>query len=423
MEAGCAGAGRCAAQDARGSYHPCVLIPLGTDRPSLRPMLVTPLLMGLNIVVYVALEALHARNPEQAEAVRQPFLLDPHAFRWFQPLSSAFLHGGFWHIASNMLFLFVFGPNIEDRLGRLWFLLFYVGGAFAAGGLHVAFEDAPALGASGAVSACTGAYLVLFPRTQIKVLFLIYMRPFNVSAWWFIVGAFVWDVIGQGTGRGGIAYLAHIGGSVYGSSLMLVLLWLKVLPREVFDLFSIAKQASRRRQLKEATAESQKRAKEWWTTTNKQGVVSGEAIALARAEVGKLLTAGDVAGAAVAYRKLVADYGTTPGATVLSHRYLEQLAAYYFSTPDGVGEAGEHKRGAAYVMERIVEAYPRENTTPRFRLLLGIVLARDLNDKARAKRVLEEALPLLHDEEEKAMARAELAELGSETVKSEAVRR
>ncbi len=376
-------------------------------------MLMTPLLIGLNIVVFVVLEAIHAKNPDQAEAIRQPFLLDPHAFRWFQPLTSAFLHAGFWHIASNMLFLFVFGPNIEDRIGRWWFLLFYIGGAYAAGGLHIAFEDARALGASGAVSACTGAYLVLFPRTQIRTLFLLYLRPIDISAWWFIVGAFVWDLIGKGSGRGDIAYLAHIGGSVYGAGVMLALLGLKVLPREVYDLFSIARQANRRRQLKEATAEGQKRAKDWWATTNKQGVVSGEAIALARAEVGRLITAGDIPAAAAAYRRLVSDHGTTPGATVLSHRYLEQLAAYYFEAPDLPDHPGEHKRGAAYVMDRIIEAYPRESSTPRFRLLLGIVLSRDLQEKARAQRVLEEALPQLREEDEKALARAELRALAA----------
>ncbi|MFO0831156.1 MAG: rhomboid family intramembrane serine protease [Phycisphaerales bacterium] len=388
-----------------------MLIPLGTDRPSLRPPLVTPLLIGLNVAVFVALAAVQARSPEQAEAIQNPLLLDPHNFRWFQPLTSAFLHAGFLHIASNMVFLWVFGPNIEDRIGRWWFLLFYTAGAYAAGGLHVAFEDARALGASGAVSACTGAYLVLFPRTQIKALFLLYLRPFSVSAWWFIAGAFAWDLIGQGTKRGDVAYLAHIGGSLYGASLMLVLLWLRVIPREVYDLFSIARQANRRRALKEATAEGQKRAKEWWTTSNKQGVVSGEAVASARAEVGRLISAGDMPGAAAAYRRLVADHATTPGATVLSHRYLEQLAAYYFHAPDDPASPGEHRRGAAYVMERIIEAYPRESTTPRFRLLLGILLARDSTDVPRAKQLLEQALPHLHEEAEQAMAREELARL------------
>ncbi|HEX2838540.1 MAG TPA: rhomboid family intramembrane serine protease [Phycisphaerales bacterium] len=385
-----------------------MIIPLGTDRPSLRPMLVTPLLIGLNVMVFVALAAVAARNPDQAEAIRGPLLLDPHAFKWYQPLTSAFLHAGFWHIAGNMLFLWVFGPNIEDRLGRLWFLLFYVGGAYAAGGLHALFEDARALGASGAVSACTGAYLVLFPKTQIKALFLLFLRPFSVSAWWFIAGAFVWDLIGHGSGRGGIAYLAHIGGSVYGASLMMILLWLKVLPREVFDLFSIARQANRRRQLKEATADSERQARQWWGTTNKPGVVSGEALAHARAEVSRLITAGDLPGAGKAYRALVTAHGAVPGAAVLSHRALEQLAAYFFQAPDDPAQPGEVRRAAAYVMERIIEAYPRESTTPRFRVLLAIVLSRDLNDKPRAKRLLEEAMPDLHDDSERATARAEL---------------
>ncbi len=395
----------------RTSYHPFVIIPLGTDRPSLRPMLVTPLLMGLNIAVFVALAALGSKNPDQLEAIRRALMLQPHDFHWYQPITSAFLHADFWHIAANMLFLWVFGPNIEDRLGKWWFLVFYVGGAFAASGLHVAFEDAPALGASGAVSALTGAYLVLFPRTQIKALFLLFLRPFSVSAWWFIVGAFVWDLIGQGARADNIAHLAHIGGSIYGASVMLILLWTKLLPREIYDLFSIARQAHRRRQLKEATADGHKRAATWWGNDKKEGVVSGEAVAAARAEVQRLLTALDMPGAGRAYKALMTDHAAVPGATVLSVKYMEQLAAHYYAARlDGPeSQREDHRKLAAYVMEKMIAAYPREQGTPRCRVLLALLLSHEMNDPARAKSLLEEAIPYLHDDAELAIAKEELA--------------
>ncbi len=136
-----------------------------------------------------------------------------------------FLHGGWLHIAGNMLFLWVFGNNVEDRLGRLTFLLFYLLGGVAAMLLQLAFgpdSTIPTVGASGAIAAVLGSYLVLFPHARVTTLVLAWfitvvdLPAGFVLALWFVLQLF--SGVGQlGTQlAGGVAYWAHVGGFVFG---------------------------------------------------------------------------------------------------------------------------------------------------------------------------------------------------------------
>jgi membrane associated rhomboid family serine protease len=140
-----------------------------------------------------------------------------------------FLHGGWLHIAGNMLFLWIFGNNVEDRLGRVRFVIFYLLGGLAAAALEVAAgpnSTVPSLGASGAIAAILGSYLVMFPRARVKTLvfFLILdLRAEFVLLAWFVLQLF--NGLNQlGTSvAGGVAYWAHIGGFVFGVLATLVL--------------------------------------------------------------------------------------------------------------------------------------------------------------------------------------------------------
>ncbi|MEO5883973.1 MAG: rhomboid family intramembrane serine protease [Candidatus Limnocylindrales bacterium] len=141
--------------------------------------------------------------------------------------SSQFLHGGWLHILGNLLYLWIFGNNIEDRLGRLGFLLFYLAGGAIAGLTQVVIDpssDVPLIGASGAIAAVLGAYLVLYPRARITSLVflgffyqLIDVPAIIVLAFWFVLqlidGLASLGVEGVGEG---IAFFAHIGGFVFG---------------------------------------------------------------------------------------------------------------------------------------------------------------------------------------------------------------
>ena len=144
----------------------------------------------------------------------------------FLPLvTSMFLHAGIAHIAGNMLFLWIFGDNVEDFFGHIGYLLFYLACGIGSGLLHVLFNfgsSLPALGASGAISGVMGAYLVLYPRSRILTLVFIFLVPIPamvILMYWFFL-QFVAGVttLGEVT-RAGVAWWAHIGGFLMGMSL------------------------------------------------------------------------------------------------------------------------------------------------------------------------------------------------------------
>ncbi len=151
-------------------------------------------------------------------------------------LTAMFLHGGWLHLLGNMLYLFVFGNNVEDRLGRLRFLSFYLLAGYVATYVYAfAFPsvDTTLVGASGAIAGVLGAYLVLFPRARVTSLVpFLFFLPFRLPAWLVLGSWFVLQyVYARGAGLtdspgGGVAYLAHVAGFVAG-----VLLLLPFLPR------------------------------------------------------------------------------------------------------------------------------------------------------------------------------------------------
>ena len=149
-------------------------------------------------------------------------------------ITSQFLHGGWLHLLGNLLFLWIFGNNVEDRLGRVRFLLFYLVGGAVAGLTQVAIDPAstvPTIGASGAIAATLGAYLVLFPRARITSLVFLgfFYQLIDVPAVIVLVFWFLLQLIdgiaslGVTDSDGGVAFFAHIGGFVFGALVGVVL--------------------------------------------------------------------------------------------------------------------------------------------------------------------------------------------------------
>ena len=144
---------------------------------------------------------------------------------WSTLLTSMFLHGGWGHLGGNMLFLWIFGDNIEHRLGHLRFVVFYLACGLAASVAHILFNSGssiPAVGASGAISGVLGGYLLLYPRNRVYVLtwggVMAVPAIFMLGLWivtQFINGVGSIAVTGE-TGGGGVAYMAHIGGFAAG---------------------------------------------------------------------------------------------------------------------------------------------------------------------------------------------------------------
>jgi len=141
----------------------------------------------------------------------------------FLPIfTSMFLHSGFMHIAGNMLFLWIFGDNVEDYFGHFPYLLFYLACGVGSGLAHIIFNlhsALPALGASGAISGVMGAYIILYPRARVLTLVFIFFVPipaFIILGYWFLL-QFLAGVSSVGAAEtGGVAWWAHIGGFLMG---------------------------------------------------------------------------------------------------------------------------------------------------------------------------------------------------------------
>ncbi len=150
-------------------------------------------------------------------------------------VTSIFLHGGFMHLAGNMLFLWIFGDNLEDEMGHVPFLIFYLASGVGASLAQYAFDpmsNIPTVGASGAIAGVMGGYLLLFPKARVDVFifFVVFFRIFPIPAWimlglWF--GLQLFSGISVDTSGGGVAYWAHAGGFVIGLILTLPL-WFKL---------------------------------------------------------------------------------------------------------------------------------------------------------------------------------------------------
>jgi membrane associated rhomboid family serine protease len=208
-----------------------MLLPLHDSQRSTTAPVVTSALIALNVFVFLFQFSL---DPFSANEFVFAFGFVPDHFTLISILTSLFLHSGWMHLISNMVFLWIFGDNIEDVLGHGKFLLFYLlCGVAAALAQYLINPDSrvPQIGASGAIFGVMGAYLVKFPHSRILTIgWFIILFSFELPAWlllvYFIALQFlsgvgsISDVMSQ---RGGVAYFAHIGGFAAGMLLILLL--------------------------------------------------------------------------------------------------------------------------------------------------------------------------------------------------------
>jgi membrane associated rhomboid family serine protease len=174
------------------------------------------LVQGRNIEIPVGADRL-------GHTVAYPRRTSPH----LSLLYSLFMHGSWLHLLGNMLFLWIFGNNIEDRLGWIKFMVFYALCGIGASLTHVLFNPnslVPVIGASGAVSGVMGAYLALFPRARVRTLVFIFIlaTTIDIPAAVFLVIWFLFQFLSAG-GNSGIAWLAHVGGFILGYLLVKLL--------------------------------------------------------------------------------------------------------------------------------------------------------------------------------------------------------
>ncbi len=228
------------------------MFPYRDDNPTLRPPVVTVVLIGLNVAAWLLLQGLGepsalARSvcalgliPGELLGTVPPGTAVPlgrgalcrlgGADTWLTPLTSMFLHGGWLHLLGNMWFLWVFGNNVEDSMGRVRFPVFYLLcglGAAAAQVISNPSSTIPMVGASGAIGGVMGAYVVLYPRVRVHLLVFLgfYVTTIAVPAFWMLGYWFLLQVLGGlptlGAEGGGVAFWAHVGGFLAGAALVM----------------------------------------------------------------------------------------------------------------------------------------------------------------------------------------------------------
>jgi rhomboid family protein len=223
------------------------MFPLKDDLPSRSTPVVMVGLILANVLVFIYQAFLGLGSPREAAGAAQEFVLEfgllpcrltgaclvagdlPSPV--FTIFSSMFLHGGFFHVAGNMLYLWIFGNNVEDALGHLRFLLFYLTSGVAAAATQTLVapdSQVPMIGASGAISGVLGAYLILFPHANVYtlVIFGFFWRIVRIPAmivlgFWMVVQ--ILNGLGSLGAGGGVAWFAHIGGFFAGMILLFVI--------------------------------------------------------------------------------------------------------------------------------------------------------------------------------------------------------
>ena len=342
------------------------------------------------------------------------WLLVPAAWRYWQFLTYAFLHGGVVHIIGNMFFLYLFGNVINDKFGNVRYALFYLAGALFSGIGHMLVNSSsysPILGASGAVAAVTGAYLVLFPQTLITVLYwFFFIGTIEIPALYFIgIKMILLDnVIARLTP--GVAYDAHLAGYAYGVGITVFLLSTRLISGSSFDLWSMLKLWNRRRSYRDVVAGSYdpfagmgpRKPIKIREVRRPDATLQRQArIEQIRREITLRIEERNLSTAADLYIQLM----QLDPDQLLPRQHLLDIANQL---------ASEHRAAeAAQAYEQFLMHYGHSEYAEQVELMLGILYSRYLHDPQQAIKHLQTAVEQLTDPAQLQMCRDELAKLGA----------
>jgi len=394
-----------------------MLLPIRTSISPRRTPYVNYALIVVNALVFLLTYWPHP-DPltGQMEFLRpwaEQFVLDPRPgqlYLW-QFVSYAFLHGGLLHIVGNMFFLYLFGNNVNDKLGHIGYLCFYLAGAVFSGVGHTFMSGTQVLGASGAVAAVTGAYLVLFPQTLITVIYwFFFIGTMELPAMYFIAfKLIIWDNMFEPrlAPPEAVAYGAHLTGYAFGIIATVGLLATRLISSSTFDLWAMIKRWNRRRVYRDVVSADYDPFANWTTRQVKaKEVVKSAAeqqkeqqINELRAEIGNRVAQRNLAAAAALYLDLMA----LDDRQILPRQQLLDIANQL---------AGEHNHAeSARAYEHFLAHYGAYEHAEQVELMLGILYSRYLHRTEPAIRHLQAAVRNLTDPGQLKMCQEELGRL------------
>ena len=340
----------------------------------------------------------------------EPLMLIPQSWRYWQFLTYAFLHANWLHILGNMFFLFMFGNNVNDKLGHTGYVCFYLAGSVFSGIGHALMRVNPAMGASGAVAAVTGAYLVLFPQTLITVFywFFYFINTIDISALYFIgIKLIFWDNVAERS-MPNVAYDAHLSGYAFGILSMLIMLASGLISSSHLDLWAMIKRWNRRRVYRDVvsggydpytgqTKSSRVKVKDVVKSASEKQ--KEERIVQLRSEISNRIMQRNLPAAAETYIELMEE----DSEQILPGKQLLDIANQL---------AGENKHAeSARAYEQFLSHYGTYEYSEQVELMLGVIYSRYLNQPELAVKHLQIAEKKLIDPGQLKMCRDELARI------------
>lgn len=392
-----------------------MLLPIRTNvRPRRTPYMNYALIVVNVFIFFVTYwhhRDLYTGSEETLRPWAEQFMLTPARPNLWQFVSYAFLHGGPWHIIGNMFFLYLFGNNVNDKLGHIGYLCFYLAGAVFSGIGHTIFNYSstiPTLGASGAIAAVTGAYLVLFPQTLITVIYWFYIiGTTEVPALYFIVFKMILidNLIVRVTP--GVAYDAHLAGYAFGVASILGLLATGLISVSNFDLWAMVRRWNRRRLYRDVvsggydpfTGEAKAKRIEVREIKDASQQQNEERIKELRNEISTRIAQRNLASAAQVYLELTA----LDSRQILPRQHLLDIANQLASDNLSAEAAGAY--------EQFLTNYSNYEYAEQVELMLGVLYSRYLNRPQLAVKHLQAASEKLTDPGQLKLCRDELARL------------
>lgn len=382
-----------------------LIVPYKTDAPVNRSPFVNISLIGFNVLVALATLPISSDGRaafEWGDALHVWGQLKPQDLKLYQFVTYQFLHGDFGHLLGNMLFLWVFGNSVNSKMGNVAYLMFYLAAGIFAGVGFAATSINPCVGASGAIAGVTTAYLVLYPQSLVDVFcwFFLFIRILHIQALLLIVvKVIVWDnIVAPSMLSGGlttVAHSAHLAGYFFGFSLCMLLLMVKALPRDQYDILALIKRYNQRRQYRAMMANPQAQAQATYgRVAQPAGVFSGRPIAVPagdhaiirlRQEIADRLSKGEYAEAIQKYEELM----MRDNSQILSRKNMLDLAIQL--------KTHEKFPQAVSAYEKFLSAYPQDPEVPHAQMMLGILYTKYLQQHDRAEVLFRECRNQLKD--------------------------
>jgi len=390
-----------------------MFLPIRTSIRPARTPYTNYALICVNVVVFLISYWPHRQPYSEVVKELRPWaeqlMLTPaHPHLW-QFVTYAFLHGGLLHIIGNMFFLYIFGNNVNDKLGHFGYLCFYLAGAVFSAIGHTLVSNTPVIGASGAVAAVTGAYLVLFPQTLITVVIWLYIvTTVEWPALYFIAFKMIIldNVIARYTPN--VAYDAHLAGYTFGILASLILLATGLTSTSHFDLWAMIKQWNRRRQYRDAISTGYdpftglgetKRVESKEPKNSEFSRREEPRIRQLRAQIADYIYRHNLHEAAEAYLELM----NLDDEQIIPRQHLLDIA-------NQLASESRHEQ-AAQTYEKFLIHYGNYEYIEQVELMLGLIYSRYLNKPDLAVRHLISAERKLVDPGQLQMCRDEIQKL------------